>query len=388
MSELFTEANRKRMVSTFIDLVKIDSLGKKEGKVAARLEKIFRETGCSVQFDGAGRKVGGETGNLIAKFPGTCKCEPFLLSSHMDTVDPGEGIKPVIGRDRITSDGTTILGADCKSGLAVIIEVLRILKENNLPCPPIEVVCTICEETGMHGSKNLDYSKIKAKSGIVLDSDSPEEVTIKAPSADRINIDIHGLSAHAGVCPERGISAITVAAKAIAGMKLGRIDFETTANIGIVSGGIATNIVTDFLNIKAEARSHKIAKLDRQTKHMRDQFEKAIKASALKLDGKIVRPSMDWTITRSYPNLVIDAKNPVLLALKKAAKLEKMNVKFAPSGGGSDANIFYGHGLQTPNVGCGMHEAHTTREYLLLKDFFDCARLTLSTVSLFAGKKD
>src|SRR5581483_3173936 len=225
----------RRMTEHFLKLVRIDSLSKKERAVALALREELEALGAQVEFDQAGEAVGGDVGNLIARLPGTDAARPpMLLSAHMDTVVPGEGIRPVVEGDRIRSDGTTILGGDDKSGIAIIMEVLRTLKDQNIPHGEIEVVFTICEEFGLVGAKNLDISKLKSKQGLVLDCDNVGFLFTRSPSSDRLEFKVHGLEAHAGVCPEQGISAIQIASEAISRMKLGRIDFETTANIGII----------------------------------------------------------------------------------------------------------------------------------------------------------
>jgi len=372
------------MVSAFVELVRIDSQTREEGKIAARLDKILKELGCKTAFDRSAAKTGSQTGNLVAKFPGDARLAPVLLSSHMDTVSPGKGIKPQIKRDRITSDGTTILGADCKSGIAVILETLRILKERGLPHPPLEIVFTVCEEVGLLGAKHLDFSLLKSRTGIVLDSESAKEVTVTAPAADRMEINVIGLAAHAGMFPERGISAVRVAAEAVSRMKLGRIDFETTANVGVISGGSATNIITPLVTMRAEARSHNPAKLRRQTAHMKAALETAAKRSAIKLDGKTVRARIECANTNTYPAMKIPPQAKVLAALTASAKAIGIKLEQKPGGGGSDANIFAAHGIITPNLGCGMWEPHTTAEYLGLDDFFSCAEITLGAIARMA----
>ncbi len=372
--------NKQRMVKTFIELVKIDSLSGKEGKIARHLTGLLKGLGAEVIFDNAGKATGGEVGNLIAKFKGTKEGKPFLISAHMDTVGPGEGIKPVIGKKRICSSGDTILGADCKAGITVILEVIRILKEHKLPHPPIEVLLTVSEEIGILGAKYLDYSKLKSKSGIVLDSESPYEVTIKAPAAHKMEIQIHGYAAHAGMCPEKGLSAIEIASKAIAKMKLGRIDYETTANIGVINGGSATNIVTPLVILKGEARSHTPKKLETQTKHMLDIFKKTVDGARVALNGKKIAAKLDVKVHKDYPHLSIPESDPVLKALLTAGKNMGIKIKTVASGGGSDANIFFSHGICAINIGNGMWEPHTTREYLDIDQFFTSAELTLETV--------
>ena len=371
--EAAMKINKKRMIKDFMELVKIDSLSGREKKVALHLTKVLKRVGAKVSFDNAGKKTNGNTGNLIAKFKGSRPGKPFILSAHMDTVGPGENIKPVLKSDRIVSGGATVLGADCKSGIAIILEIIRVLKENKLPYPPIEVVLTVSEEVGLHGAKFLDYGKLKAKYGMIFDSERPlNQVTAKAPAADRIEIEIHGIASHTGAAPESGISAIRVAADAISKMKLGRIDFETTANIGIINGGNATNVITPLVKMTGEARSHKIAKLDRQTKHMRLEIEKAAKKAKAKFIFKT---------RREFHNLQIKSSDTVLKLISEAMREMGMKMKPIASGGGTDANIFYKHNIKTPIIPTGMKEVHSVKEYLLLEEFFNAAVVALKVIS-------
>ena len=249
--------NRERLKNFLIELIKIDSLSRREYDVAMRLKSELEELGAELTIDNAGEMVGGNVGNLIAKFPGTVPAsQPLLLSAHMDTVVPGEGIVPILDGDILRTDGTTVLGGDDKSGVAIICEVLRVIKENAIPCSAIDVVFTICEEAGLIGAKCLDITSLRARTGLVLDSDSVGFLFTRAPAANRMEFRVHGLEAHAGVCPEKGINAIKVAAEGIAQMNLGRIDHETTANIGVIEGGMAVNIVPNQVVLKGEARSH------------------------------------------------------------------------------------------------------------------------------------
>ena len=244
---------KERMTDHLMDLIKINSLSKKEKPVADKLQKEMEEIGAECSYDDAGKKVGGNVGNLIVRIKGNKQnVPPFFLSSHMDTVGPGEGIKPQIVDGIMKSDGTTILGSDDKSGIAVIVEVIRTLKEQNIPHGDIEIVFTICEEIGLLGAKYFDTSSIQSKYGMVLDSSTPKRLVLKCPSSDILNIKIHGLEAHAGLCPEEGISAIKIASEAIANMQLGRIAPDTTSNIGIISGGLATNIIPKLVEIKGK----------------------------------------------------------------------------------------------------------------------------------------
>ncbi|MHB0996291.1 MAG: M20/M25/M40 family metallo-hydrolase [Elusimicrobiales bacterium] len=373
--------NEKRMVQLFCDLAKITSLPAKEGAIARRLSILLKFMGAEVHIDDAGRRIGGETGNLIARFPGTIPCQPLLLCAHMDTVGPADNVRPQVHKDRVTSDGTTILGADCKAGIAVILEVLKTMEENHLHRPPIEAVFTVSEEMALLGAKYLDYGRIKSRYGLIFDNEQGiEHVITSAPAADKMDIKVYGAAAHSGVAPEKGISAIKVVSDAVARMKLGRIDKETTANIGFINGGNAINIVPPLVELSGEARSHDPAKLRKQTRHMEDCLKKAVSRIKVRADGKLVTPRYEFLIEQKFPNLRIDKDNPVLPLIASAMREEGLRIKPSASGGGTDSNILYGHGIKAPVLATGMRDVHTTHEYLDLKDFFACARLTLRVI--------
>ena len=375
------EINEKRMVQTFVELAKISSLSGKEAGVARYLERTLRAMGAETFIDNAGEHINGNTGNLIARFKGTFESAPFLLSAHMDTVGPAENIKPIVQADRIISDGTTILGADCKAGIAIIIETIKVLQDRNIPRPPIDAVFTISEELALMGAKYLDYSKIKARYGLIFDNERPLECVItQAPAANKMDIRVYGIAAHSGVAPERGISAIEVVSRAVSSMKLGRIDAETTANIGFISGGNAINIIPPLVEMKGEVRSRNLPKLLKQTAHMEDCFKKAVRKSFIKINGRTLKPSYEFLVERKFPGLAISRGNPVLPLIAAGMKDMGLKMKTFSSGGGTDANIMCGHGIEAPILGTGMREVHTTNEYLDLKDFFNCARLAVRIV--------
>lgn len=370
--------NEKRMVQLFCDLARITSLSGKEGAIARRLSILLKFMGAEVTIDDAGRKIGGETGNLIARFPGTAHAAPFLLSAHMDTVGPAANVKPIIHKDRVTSDGTTVLGADCKAGIAIILEAIKTLDDNKIPRPPVEAVFTISEEMALMGAKYLDYGSLRSRYGLIFDNEQGlENVITSAPAADKMEIKVYGAAAHSGVAPEKGISAIKVVSDAIAGMKLGRIDRETTANIGFISGGNAINIVPPLVELSGEARSHDPAKLKKQTRHMEDCLKRAVRRVKVRDGGKLLTPRYEFLVEQKFPNLRIDRRNPVLPLVAAALKEEGIKMKPSASGGGTDSNILYGHGIKAPVLATGMRDVHTTHEYLDLKDFFACARLTM-----------
>ena len=378
--------NPERLKNLLIELIKIDSLSRKEYDVAMRLKREMEDLGAQVSIDDAGEKVGGNVGNLIAHFTGTApEAMPILLSAHMDTVVPGEGIVPILDGDILRTDGRTVLGGDDKSGVAIICEVLRVIKENRFPCSDVDVVFTICEEAGLIGAKCLDVSRLRARTGLVLDSDSVGFLFTKAPAANRMEFRVHGLEAHAGVCPEKGINAIKVAADGIAQMSLGRIDHETTANIGVIEGGMAVNIVPNSVTLKGEARSHSEEKLERQTEHMLRCLQDAAARHTLELGGAQFTASVDASIERDYDRMDVSDGAPIVQLVRAAAKNLRVDIQTLATGGGCDANVLNQKGLEVANLSTGMREIHTVKEWLDLKDLNLSAQMVLEVVRLNAA---
>lgn len=365
-----------RLRSHFLDLVRIDSLSRREGAIAERLAAELRALGAAVEFDDAGTAVGGEVGNLIAHVPGTADVQPLLLCAHMDTVEPGLGVKPVVDGDVIRTDGTTVLGGDDKSGVAIIYECLRACRDHGLKHPPLEIVLTICEEVGLLGARNLDLARVRAARGIVFDSDAVGFVFTRAPGSNLLEVVVRGRAAHAGMAPEQGVSAIRVTAEAIAAMRLGRIDDETTANFGTINGGRAINIIPDEVRLRGEARSHDAAKLAAQCDHMRACFMEA----AARHPGSEV----DMTVEPLYAAMSVSDDAPIMRLLRAAAAKTGREVTSAGMGGGCDANVLNQRGLSVVNLGTGMREIHTTNEWLKVSDMVAAAEVTLATIMLAA----
>ncbi len=373
----------ERMTSHLTDIIRIDSPSRREKNVALRLKKDMRDLGAECFYDDAGDKVGGDVGNLIVRIPGKKKnAPPFFLCSHMDTVSPGEGINPRVENGLMKSDGSTILGSDDKSGVSIIVEVLRALKENDIACSDIEVAFTICEEVGLLGAKYLDASKFKSPYGIVLDSSTPQRLVLSCPCSDMMDVKIHGVEAHAGLCPENGISAIEVLSDAIAKMNLGRIDDETTANIGKVKGGSAVNIVPGIVEVRAEARSHDRKKLDAQINHMRDCFLEAALNRKLTLEGQQLGAKAEIEVNHIYPAMKVSPEAKVTKLVLEASANLNHNIEFHTSGGGCDANYINEKGIECVNLGTGMYELHTVNEYLVLDEFEKSAQIVLETIKL------
>jgi tripeptide aminopeptidase len=375
--------NQERIKNLLLELVRIDSVSREERDVAERVKQLCEELGAEVFIDDAGEKVGGNTGNVIARFPGTIPtADPIMLSAHMDTVVPGRGVKPIIEGDIIRTDGTTVLGGDDKSGCAVILETIRCLHEQSIPHAPIDAVFSICEEVGLLGAKHVDMSKVRAGYGIVFDSDDPGFLFTKGPSANHFEFKIYGLESHAGVAPEQGISAIKIAAEAISAMKLGRIDEETTANIGVIRGGEATNIITNFVLLRGEARSLDDSKLEAQTAHMVKCLEDAAAKYEVTVEGVTTKGRVEAEVTREYYAMDVSDDSRVVKLVKEAASRMGLDVKTLASGGGCDANIFNKRGIECANLGTGMRAIHTVKEWLDVKDMYASAEMTLEIMRL------
>ncbi len=375
--------DKARLKERVLELVQIDSHSRKELAIALHLKDILEGLGGAVFVDDAGAAVGGEVGNLVAHFDGTVDgVEPMLLSAHMDTVAPGEGVVPVVEGDIIRSDGTTVLGGDDKSGIAIILEVIEALREEELAHGHIDVVFTICEEMGLLGAKHLDLSLVRAKTGLVLDSDSIGFLITRAPAANLVEFEVHGLEAHAGICPERGMSALQVAARGIAAMQLGRIDEDTTANIGLVNGGTAVNIIPNRVTLTGEVRSHDEEKLERQTRAMLACLEEAAAGATVELDGRLHEARVESRIERQYERMDVSHGTAIVRRVHEAATNLGLAVDTIAKGGGCDANVLNQRGLQVANLASGMRDIHTVNEWLDVNDLVSAARLIHEVVRL------
>lgn len=372
--------SEKRLIEEFMELVRVDSETKHERQICDVLTAKFSALGLSVEEDGAAALTGHGAGNLIVKLEanGAEGAPMIFFTSHMDTVTPGNGIKPQLDADGyIRSDGTTILGSDDKAGLAAMLEAIRVLKETGVQHGPVQFIITVGEESGLLGASVLDKTKLEAKFGYALDSNGAiGDIAVAAPTQAKITIVIHGKSAHAGVNPEDGISAIQVAGKAIARMSLGRIDHETTANIGKFEGGGATNIVCDYVKLDAEARSIVQSKLDLQITAMREAVESTVAEYGARVDfeSKLI-----------YPAYSYDDGDPVVELAKAAITKIGATPRTFHSGGGSDANIFNGLGVPTVNLAVGYEYIHTTKEQIKAADLVKTTELVVEIIAQAAA---
>jgi len=339
----------ERMIKQFIEMVKIDSESGNEARMIDYLLKEFTKIGADAEKD--------SYGNLIAKLP-AMGCEgkdPILLSCHADTVKPGVGIEPLLEDGVIRSKGDTILAADDKAGIAEMLEALRIAEIR----PPIEIVISRQEEVGLIGVKNLDFNRITAKKGFLLDNDTLDTIVIGGPSYFAIDVTVIGKGAHAGMEPEKGINAIQAAAKAIAALKLGRLDNETTANVGVINGGLIRNGVPETATFLAECRSlnHDKARAlaDEMEKIILNEVESYGAKAEIKIDclcKAVEIPEDSWTVNAS----------------KKALKKAGVDALTTFITGFTDASIYNNHGIEMAVVGIGAQLEHSLDEHIFVAD--------------------
>ena len=361
--------NQERMLKEFFTLVKMRCSSKGEREVADYIIKKLQGLGLEVTEDDTAAKITGTAGNIIARLKGTKAGPRLMFSAHLDCVEPCSGILPQLAEGMITSAGDTILGSDDKAGVSAILEALNVIVEKKIAHSDILVVFTVGEESGLDGSRNISPDFLTADYGYVLDAGgTPGAIITMAPGENDLDVVVHGKTAHAGVAPEEGINAIVVAAKALANMKLGRIDEETTANVGIISGGHATNIIPDKVVLKCEARSRNLDKLKVQTDAMCQVFREVATQNGA---------TVDIEIRKAYEPYVLDKESPVVVLAQKAAQALGFEVKLVAHGGGSDANFFNKYGIPAAVLGVGMSKVHTTEEYIKELDLYKTAEFVL-----------
>ena len=356
--------NQKRLLETFLTYVQVDSVSGSEAPMGELLLKTLRELGLEVRRDTAGRDSGtGDGFNVYGRLPGTLPGSPVLLVAHMDTMPPGCGIRPQVNNGLITSDGTTVLGGDDKSGVAAIVEALRSLVEEQRPHRTVEVLFTIGEETGMQGTKHLDYTWFQSKNALIFDLGGPQGTLVtQGPGQLKFKALVHGRKAHAGLAPEKGISAIQAAAKGVAAMNLLRIDEETTCNLGTFTCVGPNNVVPDLVLLQGEVRSRSLEKLNRQAAHLKQCLQEACDAAGAVLD---------WELVTNYTVFQVPAQNPFVREVGAVYQELGFTPAIQATGGGSDANVLALHGFTPLLLSTGMSKVQTTEEELRVKDLED-----------------
>ena len=339
----------QRMIDQFMEMVGIDSESGNEARFIAYLQGELGKLGAEAGTDAYG--------NLIARLPAKNSRveEPILLSCHADTVQPGVGIEPVLADGVIRSKGDTILGADDKAGIAEMLEALRTAKVR----PPVEIAISRQEEVGLYGVKNLDFSRISAKRGFLLDNDTLDTIVIGGPSYFAIDVAVSGRAAHAGMEPEKGINAVQAAAKAIAALELGRLDHETTANVGVIRGGLIRNGVPDGCTFLAECRS-----LD----HGKGQRLADTMVAAIRREVESCGASVEITVDNLCRAVNIPEDADTVRISKRALAAAGVDAATTFITGFTDASIYNNHGIEMAVVGIGAREEHATTEHIYVED--------------------
>jgi tripeptide aminopeptidase len=358
--------DRERLVKTFCDLARIDSPSGEEEAIAVELVGRLEALGLEVRRD--------SYGNIIA---GDGRSGPLILSAHIDTVEPGRGVSPTVEGERIVSDGSTILGGDCKAGVAAILEALESVREDGTPHAAVEVAFTREEEIGLVGARNLDFSMLSGKEAIVFDGEGPpSQITSSSPTYVGFDIEITGRAAHAGVEPEKGISAIRIASEIITRFPQGRLDDETTFNVGTIEGGTVRNAVPESTTVLGEFRSRNLESLD------------GVRLQLLEAVGQVRRMFPEATIEEhlhtEFETYTLTDDDPATGRVKAALRELGLTPAMHPSGGGTDGNVFRLNGISAVVVGMADHNMHTVREYVTIPDLVDAAHLceTLLTQGL------
>lgn len=364
--------NQKRLIDTFTELLKVNSPSFCEREIGELLSEKLKAAGCRVEFQEYGASF-----NLLAfKNGSVSKAPPLLLSAHMDTIEPTEGISFSFDGDTIRTTGGTVLGADDKSALAQIIEALTALDKNSLPHGNIEIVFTSCEEKGLLGARNLDFSRLRSRHALVLDSSGRVgRLVTAAPEHITYEMRVTGKQAHAGIEPEKGINAIKIAARIISEVPDGRIDGETTANIGIIKGGTATNVVPKDVVINGEVRGHSSAVVASIKKRIFETARRLAQenSASIRIDEQ-----------REYSAFKIDESDPFLQFLSAVFRKCGIEPVHIVTGGGSDANIFNHAGITAVNISTGMQDVHSTEEHIHIKDLYNGSLFVLNAIIDFS----
>jgi tripeptide aminopeptidase len=361
------------ILDLFLELCAISSPPGAERPVADRVLGYLRLLGLEPDEDDAGTRIGSTAGNVYARLPATAPGTPIFLCAHLDTVPPAGPIEPVVGDDGVVRNAAgTILGADNKAAVVAMLAAARQVLAEGRPHAGIELVFTPKEEVGLQGAGAFDEGRLEARVGYVFDQAAPiGEIILGAPFAHTLEARFHGRASHAGMYPEEGRSAIVAAARAIADLRLGRLDELTTANVGTIEGGIARNIVPEWCTLKAEARSHDERRLTETVQEMLDAFSFAATVSDCTVETEV---SEQYRGYRFRPDDL-----PVRLAAE-ALRRTGFEPSTTLSGGGADANVFNARGLQCVNLANGMAEIHTSDEHIAVADLDAMVEVTLALV--------
>jgi len=362
------------VATLFVELARVPSPPGEERAVADRVLEYLRGLALPVEEDDAGAKIGSTIGNLLCRLEPTAEGTPLFFCAHLDTVPPQGPIEPVLDDGVLRNAGGTILGADNKAGVAAMLEAVRLVVAENRPHGGIELLFTPKEEVGLRGASAFDQDRLRARMGYVYDHAGPVgEVILGAPFQCKLDASFHGRAAHSGMYPEEGRSAIVAAARAIADLRLGRLDEETTANVGEIQGGTARNIVPDRCSFAAEARSHNERKLGELIQEMLETITFAAQLAECDVETEVDPSARGYRFKRDDEPVRIAAE-----ALERAG----LQPTYGLSGGGADANVFNERGLECVNLANGMTDIHTPDERISVADLELMVDVTLALVEV------
>lgn len=358
------------VLDLFLELAAVASPSGEEREVADRVLAYLHDCGLEADEDDAGPKVGSMMGNLYARIEPTATGEPIFLCAHLDTVPPTDAIEPVVEDGIVRNARPTILGGDNKAAVAVMLEATRRVLAEGRPHAGIELVFTPKEEVGLLGAFAFDHRRLQARVGYVYDQAAAiGDIVLGAPSAQQLEITFHGRAAHAGMYPEEGRSAIAAAARAVSEMRLGRIDDESTANVGRISGGTAANVVPEWCTLLADARSHDDGKLAEIVQSMQD---------AVTFAAGVAECEVETVSRRSYRAYRFTRDDLAVRLAAEALSRCGFEARYGLSGGAADANVFNERGLQCVNLANGMAEIHTPDEHIAVADLKGMVEVTLA----------
>ncbi|UCF63056.1 MAG: M20/M25/M40 family metallo-hydrolase [bacterium] len=358
-----------RLIQIFFDLVAINAISKQEKPVADYIRKFLGYLDIEATEDQTGEKINGTTGNIIAKITqgGQTNIPGFSFAAHMDTVKATQGIQPQIKHGTIYSDGNTILGADNRAGIAMILYLVENLKKNNLAHLPFEIIFTVGEETGLYGSTNLNLNLVQSRLAYILDSSAdPGYFVYSAPWAMDFEIEFLGKASHAAVNPEKGINALSMAGDLIQNFKVGKIDSHTTINFGKISGGEASNVIPSRIILSGEIRSFYQKNIDKYHAELVTQLQRI----QTKFNGKYNLRSES-----AFPGFVLDRESEAIQRLSECMKSVGLDPHPIRYHGGSDANVLNNRGIVAIDLGIGAKNPHGFDEHIKIQDMIDIVRL-------------
>jgi tripeptide aminopeptidase len=362
------------LLDLFTELCAIPSPSGDERAVADRVTAELRGLGLTVEEDDTGPRIGSTAGNLHCRVPAANggSGTPLFLCAHLDTVPATGAVEPVVEEGIVRNAAGTILGADNKAAMAVMIESVRRLVERRRPHAGVELVFTTKEEVGLHGAFAFDDARLTARTGYVYDMAAPiGEVIVGAPSARQVDIRFRGRSAHSGMAPEEGRSAIAAAARAVADFRLGRIDDRTTANVGNIHGGTSRNIVPDVCVLEAEVRSH-------DERALADLVQEMLETAAFA--ASLADCTLETEVKESYRAYRLRPDDEVVRIAVAGLARAGYEARLGLTGGAADANVFNAGGLACANLANGMAAIHTPDEHIAVADLERMVDVTLGLV--------